>query len=110
MRTAGFFICFIFSYSAFAQQISEDKVLSLDGTWDIIFDDADEGKAAEWFTNDGFESSRLKRDIVVPSCWEAYEKDYEGTAIYRKKFDVPANWEGRIVEIHFDAVNYMYEV
>ena len=50
------------------------------------------------------------RDIAVPSCWELMEKDYEGVAFYRHAFKVPANWAGKTVRLHFDAVNFRSEV
>lgn len=101
----GIFLC---TLPAMSQQLRDH--LSLNGNWEIIFDDANQGKTMEWFTNAGFEKVASKREILVPSCWEEFEKDYEGVAIYRKKFDVPSDWGERIIEIHFDAVNYMSEL
>lgn len=100
----------ILLYTLPARSLPLRDHLSLNGEWEIIFDDADQGKTNEWFTNAAFENNTSKRSILVPSCWEEFEKDYEGAAIYRKKFDVPSTWEGRIIEIHFDAVNYMSEL
>jgi len=57
-----------------------------------------------------FEARSDRRIIQVPSCWEEYQKDYEGVAFYLKSFKVPANWEGKVTHMEFDAVNYLSEV
>ena len=54
---------------------------SLDGTWQIVFDRNNEGRARQWVREEHFPRQRAK-DIAVPSCWELIEKDYEGVAIY----------------------------
>ena len=92
--------------NSFAQ---ENKVISLDGTWDIIFDDLNEGVANKWYLNENFEKQD-SREISVPSCWESFEKDYEGVGIYRKKFNVPEDWNGKIINLNFEAVNYKSEI
>ena len=84
-------------------------MLLLDGTWEIIFDHKNEGKSALWHTDVAFENHPSKQKILVPGCWEEVEKDYEGVAFYRRKFTVPENWEGKIAELQFDAVNYLSE-
>ena len=83
--------------------------LSLDGTWQIIFDRNNEGRQNKWFREGNFPIEQT-RAISVPSCWELTEKDYEGVAFYRRTFIVPASWEGKVIRLHFDAVNYLAEV
>ena len=41
-----------------------------------------------------------RREIEVPLCWEEIERDYEGVAFYRRKFQVPASWAGKTVRLH----------
>jgi beta-galactosidase len=94
----------------FASCVQAQKSMDLNGTWEIIFDHNNEGRAGKWFYNSNFENHPDKREIKVPSCWEEIEKDYEGVAIYRKKFTIPSNWQGRMVYVNFDAVNYVAEV
>ncbi|MBT3244683.1 MAG: hypothetical protein HN352_16155 [Bacteroidetes bacterium] len=84
--------------------------ISLNGKWEIIFDYNNEGRANKWFFNSNFESHPDKKDIIVPGCWEEIEKNYEGAGFYRKKFTIPAQWEGKMVYINFDAVNYVAEL
>ena len=106
----GFFWLLFFTLSTFAQPGRDSAILSLNGTWEIIFDHKNEGKKSSWHTDDGFEKHPSKQDILVPSCWEEVEKDYEGVAFYRCKFTVPGDWEGKTAELEFDAVNYLTEV
>ena len=84
--------------------------ISLDGQWEIIFDHENEGREAGWMNTQTFEQHPDKQGIEVPAAWERYEADYEGVAFYRKSFEVPADWEGRIVRLQFGAVNYLSEI
>ncbi|MHC4116536.1 MAG: glycoside hydrolase family 2 protein [Planctomycetota bacterium] len=86
------------------------RLQSLDGTWEIIFDPENQGRQGRWHQKDVFEAHAGRRDIVVPSCWELTEKDYEGVAFYRRTFKVPESWRGKVVRLHFDAVNFLSEV
>ncbi len=83
---------------------------SLDGKWEIIFDHENVGRDAGWYKDKVFFAQSTKRNINVPCCWEEVKKDYEGVAFYRRTFKVPANWEGKVVHLNFDAVNFFSEV
>lgn len=85
------------------------QVQSLDGAWEIVFDPQNEGRQEQWVHNEHFPVGR-KQAISVPSCWELAAKDYEGVAFYRRTFKVPADWRGKVVRLHFDAVNFRAEV
>jgi len=85
-------------------------VQSLDGTWEIAFDSANAGRAAGWHKEEVFAKLERLRRVNVPSCWELIEKDYEGVAYYRHTFTVPQSWHGKVVRLHFDAVNFRSEV
>lgn len=58
------------------------EVQSLDGTWDIVFDHANEGREQRWFHDDHFPHGQ-KRSIAVLSCWELTEKNYEADRTFR---------------------------
>ncbi|MCX8211922.1 MAG: hypothetical protein OTI34_12790, partial [Lewinella sp.] len=75
--------------------ILAQEELVLDATWEIIFDENNEGKNADWVTDAGFRANTDRRPIAVPSVWETIEKDYEGVAIYRHDFDMPEDWKGK---------------
>jgi hypothetical protein len=85
-------------------------VQSLDGPWRIAFDGSNEGRAAAWHKQDVFQALEDVRDIQVPDCWETIEQDYEGNAFYGKTFRVSDDWNGRVIRLQFDAVNYIAEV
>ena len=86
------------------------EVLSLNGTWEIIFDENNLGRRNNWMNSEIFDSKKQIEKIQVPSAWELIKKDYEGVAFYRKSFIVPNDWEGKIINIQFDAVNYLSEI
>jgi beta-galactosidase len=93
-----------------ASLLAGADTLSLDGTWQIIFDPGNSGRTGSWQLDEPFSKHPAIREIQVPSCWEEIEKDYEGVAFYRHKFQVPANWKGKTIRLHFDAVNFRAEV
>jgi beta-galactosidase len=82
---------------------------SLDGRWQIVFDRDNEGGAKQWVREKDFPRER-QREIAVPSCWELIEQDYEGVAFYRRTFEVPQSWRGKVVRLQFDAGNFRAEV
>ena len=92
-----------------ASGVLAGEALPLDGTWQIVFDRNNAGGAKQWVREKNFPREQMK-EIAVPSCWELIEKDYEGVAYYRRAFKVPANWAGKTIRLHFDAVNFRSEV
>ncbi|MFY0651628.1 MAG: beta galactosidase jelly roll domain-containing protein [Cyclobacteriaceae bacterium] len=86
------------------------NTLSLDGQWEIIFDENNNGRTAKWFLDSAFKQQASIQKIKVPSAWELIKEDYEGVAFYRTKFSVPKNWEGNVIRLQFGAVNYLSEV
>ena len=93
-----------------AEKPSAREVQSLDGTWEIVFDPANQGRSAGWNVDAKFQQLAERRKIAVPSAWELIEKDYEGVAFYRHEFEVPAGWTDKIVHLQFGAVNYLSEI
>ena len=87
-----------------------DQTLSLDGQWEILFDHHNMGRKAEWHLDSVFSAQASKRETVVPGAWELIEQDYEGVAFYRRTFDVPAEWQDKVMRLEFGAVNYLAEV
>jgi len=99
----------VFSSAVNGQQKHQDTV-SLDGTWQIIFDKENKSRAQKLYKNENFLAQSNIRDIQVPSVWELEEKDYEGVAVYRRSFNAPKTWQDKISHVSFDAVNYRAEV
>ena len=88
----------------------EQKVISLNGNWEIVFDHNNQGADQNWHEDEVFQSLKNKKSISIPSSWELIEQDYEGVAFYRYAFEVPKDWEEKIIRLQFDAVNYLSEV
>ncbi|MCL5743634.1 MAG: hypothetical protein M1541_06870, partial [Acidobacteria bacterium] len=86
------------------------ETVSLDGPWQIVFDQRNEGRRAGWHRQQTFESLAGGRTIEVPSCWETIKKDYEGAAWYGRRIRIPATWKDKVVRLEFGAVNYRAEV
>lgn len=83
--------------------------ISLDGQWEIIFDETNEGRSSGWQKDSIFLSHPDKQKIQVPSSWELIKQDYEGVGFYRHEFQIPADWKSKVVRMHFGAVNYLSE-
>ncbi len=94
----------------FACAAAYGETVNLDGAWQIVFDHRNEGRAAQWYKQQRFESLAGKRTIQVPSCWETIEQDYEGAAWYGLRFRAPANAKDKLIRLRFHAVNYRAEV
>lgn len=95
------------SIDGFAQK---EDAMSLNGTWNIIFDDQNMGRESDWMISKVFDQHKDKQQIQVPSCWEEMNEDYEGVAFYQRKFHIPQDWNQKLVHLKFDAVNYVAEV
>ncbi len=78
--------------------------LSLDGVWQFQFDPTDLAELkdlAEW------------REAHVPMPWQAEFEDLReqaGTGWYQRNFELPAEWAGGAVILHFGAVDYYAQV
>ncbi|HKI88422.1 MAG TPA: hypothetical protein VKA38_05295, partial [Draconibacterium sp.] len=107
---AKVFIILLLLLNGFWASAQNHNRISLDGKWEIIFDSENKGVDSEWYLNKNFDQNPAKMQIDVPSCWEVVKKNYEGVAFYRRKFNVPATWKGKILELKFDASNYKTEV
>ena len=88
----------------------EQNIISLNGNWEIVFDHNNQGADQNWQKDEVFRSLKDKKSISIPSSWELIEQDYEGVAFYRYAFEVPKDWEEKIIRLQFDAVNYLSEV
>jgi hypothetical protein len=82
---------------------------SLNGIWEIIYDEKNEGKINGFHTNDGFSKGKIEK-INVPSVWERYKKDYEGVVYYRTKFKVDKSKKNNKIHLNFKASNYITEI
>jgi beta-galactosidase len=82
--------------------------LDLSGVWQIAFDPEEAGDRHGW-TNGHWPEARSE-SIHVPAIWNLAFPDAEGIGYYRKVFDLPAGWDGKAIQLHFDGVSYRAEV
>jgi len=88
-------------------QFQRTDWLTLNGSWDFDFDDADVGLAEDWAQP----ARKYTRKIVVPFAFETKlsgigDTSFHPVVWYRRSFEVPAAWKGRRVLLHFGAVDY----
>lgn len=82
--------------------------LDLSGAWQIAFDPEGVGDRQGW-TNGHWPEARSE-SIQVPAIWNIAFPDAEGIGFYRKVFDLPPDWDGKAVQLHFDGISYRAEV
>lgn len=110
MKLIPYYLLLLIAFKTLAQKQVLKEIFSLNGAWEIIYDDQNNGMDQRWFINDNFKSHDSIQTISVPSCWEEFNKDYEGVAFYKTTFTIPKSWEDRIIEINFEASNYKTEL
>lgn len=98
---------------------TEDRWLTLDGTWSFDFDPEDVGVQEGWFDPE----HRLSRAIRVPfgyqslAAWgeeslatneifRSYDNDYRGTVWYQRSFTVPENFDGDRTRLRIGAADW----
>jgi beta-galactosidase/beta-glucuronidase len=91
-------------------QFERSSWLSLNGTWDFLFDDQDQGLNHNWQKR-----ARYDRAIVVPYCFESKlggigDTTFHPIMWYRRTFEIPKTWAGKHVLMHFGAVDYRARV
>lgn len=80
--------------------------LTLNGEWDFEIDNGVSGKDREFFKRNGFNGK-----INVPFCPESSlsgvsNKDFMYCVWYGRSVEIPENWNGKNVIIHFGAADY----
>ncbi len=93
-----------------SEGVAERSEMSLDGTWQIAFDEANQSRTETWYLPSSFSKLESVESIDVPSCWETIRQDYEGISVYGRFFTVPSEWKDRAIRLQFDAVNFRADV
>lgn len=80
--------------------------MNLNGEWEFAFDDSDQGLAQGWMGGRKFEQR-----IVVPFAYQTElsginDKSIHEVLWYSRDFEVPHEWAGQEVLLHFGAVDY----
>ena len=86
-------------------QFSRDDWLCLNGEWGFEIDRGDSG------IHRGLLERELNGSITVPFCPESSlsgigNHDYYNAVWYRRQVTIPAEWAGKRVLLHFQAVDY----
>ena len=86
-------------------QFVRDKWLCLNGRWQFEIDAGDSGHVR------GLIDGELSGEITVPFCPESRLsgvncQDFMNAVWYRREVDIPADWAGRRVLLHFQAADY----
>ena len=85
-------------------QFVRDNWVCLNGEWDFEIDNAENGESLKYF-----ERETLEGKITVPYCPESKlsgvgHTDFMNCVWYRKAIEIPAEWAGKRVILHFGAV------
>lgn len=86
-------------------QFVRDQWMCLNGEWQFEKDQGDSGIHRDLLERD------LTDSIIVPFCPESElsgigDLDYYNAVWYRKQVAIPADWSGKRVLLHFQAVDY----
>lgn len=88
-------------------QFMREPWMSLNGSWEFEFDDADAGLRENW----GGSARKFSKTIVVPFCFESRKSGIGDTSFhpvvwYRRSVTLPEAWKGKHVLLRFGAVDY----
>ena len=86
-------------------QFVREDWLCLNGEWGFEVDQGDSG------IHRGLRERELNETIIVPFCPESKlsgieNHDYYNAVWYRRSATIPADWAGKRVQLHFQAVDY----
>ena len=84
--------------------------VNLNGTWTFTYDPGKSGMARELHKSTGFD-----QPITVPFCPESAlsgvgNTDFVESLWYHRKLEIPAEWAGQRIILHFGGVDYESEV
>ena len=87
-------------------QFERSQWLNLNGTWTYTFDFGKSGVNRDFRNSKGFD-----KNILVPFCPESKLSGVEYTDFinsmwYQRTINVPEEWEGKQILLHFGAVDY----
>jgi len=76
----------------------------LDGEWQFRLDPKSEGDSRGWHLPSA--SSDGWRTVTVPHTWQVSDDSagYLGVAWYRRRFELPEEWSGKVIRLEFKAV------
>ncbi|MCM3588237.1 glycoside hydrolase family 2 [Mesobacillus maritimus] len=89
-------------------QMVRKEWLNLNGVWEFAFDDDKIGTEQKWFKNT---SNAFDKEIQVPFAYQTelsgiHDPSFHDVVWYKREIDIPADWQGNRVILHFGAVDY----
>ena len=87
-------------------QLVRENWINLNGEWGFETDNAKNGKEKEFYKR-----KSLSDKITVPFCPESIlsgigNTDFIDCVWYRREIDIPKEWQGKTILLHFGAVDY----
>ena len=87
-------------------QFEREAWVNLNGTWTFTYDYGMSGMDRRFYESKGFEQK-----ITVPFCPESRlsgvaNTDFIPCIWYHKTLDIPAEWEGQKIILHFGAIDF----
>lgn len=94
------FLALLFAAATHAQR----DTIRLDQGWTFAIDKQAAGLRAEWWRK----ALPGARPVNLPHTWNVEDdnQNHYGRGWYRKELEVPAEWKGKRVALHFGAVNH----
>lgn len=120
VKTIALMAVLLYAVSSYAQtiprpeyprpQFERSEWINLNGAWSYTFDFDKTGFAKGFITSAGF-----KDQIIVPFCPESKlsgigYKDFIEEMWYHRKLEIPAEWGGKKIMIHFGGVDYQSDL
>lgn len=91
-------------------QFERASWLNLNGEWEFAYDDTNAGCDNRWYEGENFD-----RKIQVPFCYQSElsginEQAFHDIVWYRKNVELPSEYTGKRIILHFGAVDYEAKV
>ncbi|PPA69617.1 glycoside hydrolase family 2 protein [Jeotgalibacillus proteolyticus] len=92
-------------------QLQRKEWKSLNGEWNFTFDDSNIGMKEQWYQN----PAALTDKINVPFAYQTelsgiHDSSFHDVVWYQRDFEVPQEWTGKRIMLHFGAVDYYAKV
>ncbi|WP_046225419.1 glycoside hydrolase family 2 protein [Paenibacillus dauci] len=89
-------------------QLVREQWMNLNGSWAFAFDDERRGDKERWYMSG---QGTFDRQIQVPFTFQSElsgigDTGFHDLVWYRRQLDIPADWNGKRVLLHFGAVDY----
>lgn len=88
-------------------QFVRNEWLNLNGEWNFAFDDENKGLIEQWYKS----NFPKDKNIQVPFAYQAKKSGigdpmFHDIVWYHREFNIPNEWNGKDILLHFGAVDY----